>query len=71
MAAVRTVYDTATAFVMHGMEYLVWLQGNPQEIERVQFSAGDADCVRVGFNTHQCAVECRVKTRSTIGKWVN
>ena len=37
LAAVRTVYDTATAFVMHEVKYLVGLKGNPQEVERVQF----------------------------------
>ena len=62
MAAVRIVYDTATAFVVHGMEHLLGLKGNPQEIERVQFSAGHADCVLVGFNTHQCAGACRVNS---------
>ena len=36
MTSVRTVYGTATAFVMHGMEYHVGLKGNPQGIERVQ-----------------------------------
>ena len=29
-------YDTATAFVMHGMECHLWINGNPQGTERAQ-----------------------------------